>query len=342
MAKLSYISKIIDYLIKRGLIVPSLLICINSVAQPNLIPNGSFEDYVTCPVSSNDFEGFVSDWYNPTDSIPYIPTPDYYNSCSNPSNVGVPQNFCGVLNAKNGSAYAGIFFYNPAGFTDCDSREYISVKLLSPLIKDSIYNYKMSVSFALRYNSVSLSNIGVVLSKDSIHQYLACAIDLPDSSIILINHQDSIVYNPGSWKELDFTFKANGGEKFLCIGNFDSDEDIDSLHYNSPQGYYENSYYLIDDVSLVRTTSVGVEENEIDKINIFPNPTQDFVNIELPKNINQVQLSIYILTGQLISQKQIKQFNKQISITELGNGMYIFLIQKGDKVIGRQRVVVAR
>ncbi|UPT69006.1 MAG: T9SS type A sorting domain-containing protein [Sphingobacteriales bacterium JAD_PAG50586_3] len=342
MAKLSYISKLIDYLTKRGLIVPSLLICINTVAQPNLIPNGSFESYVTCPVSSNDYEGFVSDWYNPTDSIPYIPTPDYYNSCANPSNVGVPQNFCGFLNAKNGSAYAGIFFYNPAGFTDCDSREYLTVKLASPLIKDSIYNYKMSVSFALRYNSVALSNIGVVLSKDSIHQYLACVIDLPDSSIILKNHQDSIVYNPGSWKELNFTFKANGGEAFLCIGNFDTDNDIDSIHYNSPQGYFENTYYLIDDVSLVRATSVGVDENEMgNKIKVFPNPAQDLVTIKLPPSYNQAILDIYNLTGQLIAQKLITT-SQLIPISELGNGVYIFVFQNEDKVIGRHRVVVAR
>ena len=87
---------------------------------------------------------------------------------------------------------------------------------------------------------------------------------------------------------------------------------------------------------------MGIEEKPIDNIDIYPNPAQDFVSVELPKNISKAQLAIYNLTGQLVLQKQIMQPNQQIPITELGNGVYIFVIQNEDKVIGRQRVVVAR
>lgn len=74
---------------------------------------------------------------------------------------------------------------------------------------------------------------------------------------------------------------------------------------------------------------------------IYPNPAMDFVSIYTTANYKQAQLMIYNLTGQLITQKQITQAN-QIPITELGNGMYIFVVQNGDTVIGRQRVVVVR
>lgn len=85
-----------------------------------------------------------------------------------------------------------------------------------------------------------------------------------------------------------------------------------------------------------------IEEQVSNPIKIYPNPAEDFVSIKIPQNYTQAQLGIYNLTGQLISQKQVTQSNQQLSITELGNGMYIFVIQNEDKVIGRQRVMVAR
>jgi hypothetical protein len=110
--------------------------------------------------------------------------------------------------------------------------------------------------------------------------------------------------------------------------------DLDTLHYTTE--------YSIQHFNSACDVSVGVEENAINNISTYPNPAQDFVSIEIPKNPNLAQLSIYNLTGQLISKKQISQPNQQISITELENGMYIFVIHNEDKVIGRQRVVVAK
>lgn len=87
----------------------------------------------------------------------------------------------------------------------------------------------------------------------------------------------------------------------------------------------------------------GIDEiPAIDRMSIYPNPAQDFITAELPTNIGQAQLSIYNLTGQLISKNQITQPSQQVSTAELSNGMYIFVIQTEDKITGRQRVVIAR
>jgi hypothetical protein len=66
------------------------------------------------------------------------------------------------------------------------------------------------------------------------------------------------------------------------------------------------------------------------------------LSIDLPKNINQASLYIYNLTGQLVLQKQITQPNQTVPITELGNGVYVFVVESGGEVVGRKRVVVAR
>ncbi|UPT67548.1 MAG: T9SS type A sorting domain-containing protein [Sphingobacteriales bacterium JAD_PAG50586_3] len=99
---------------------------------------------------------------------------------------------------------------------------------------------------------------------------------------------------------------------------------------------WNNSNSSCSDYSFINSNKENLLNNL--HIAIYPNPAQDFVNIELPQSYNQASLNIYNLTGQLISQKPIT--STQIPIAELGNGMYIFVIQNGDKVIGRQRVVV--
>lgn len=88
----------------------------------------------------------------------------------------------------------------------------------------------------------------------------------------------------------------------------------------------------------------GIEELEEDDFSLFvyPNPAEEYVSIDLPIMYNKGTVQIYNMQGQLVSQKQITQPNQQIPISELGNGMYIFVIQNGDKVIGRQRVMLER
>ncbi len=131
----------------------------------------------------------------------------------------------------------------------------------------------------------------------------------------------------------------------MIIGNFNEISNDDTLSVEGVGNNWvipQSAYIYIDSVSLTLCDDVGIEEKPIDNIDIYPNPAQDFVSVELPKNISKAQLAIYNLTGQLVLQKQIMQPNQQIPITELGNGVYIFVIQNEDKVIGRQRVVVAR
>ena len=78
-----------------------------SSAQSNLIYNGDFELYDTCPT-------FPS---NPTDyqietclgwKAPTYATSDYLNSCAPSTSVGVPQNGFGYQVPYSGNAYCGV------------------------------------------------------------------------------------------------------------------------------------------------------------------------------------------------------------------------------------------
>jgi len=77
----------------------------NICCAQNLIVNGDFEDYTTCPWALSQLD-FAQYWINPT--TVNGGTPDYYNACCTSTWVGVPKNNFGFQNAYSGSAYGGV------------------------------------------------------------------------------------------------------------------------------------------------------------------------------------------------------------------------------------------
>src|SRR6187455_2453226 len=73
----------------------------------NLAPNPDFEDFSSCPDGLN-IPG------NPNfNCIPWrtgsAGTPDYFNACANPNDIGVPDNIFGWQQAISGEAYTGFY-----------------------------------------------------------------------------------------------------------------------------------------------------------------------------------------------------------------------------------------
>ncbi len=308
-------------------------ICVK--AQVNLVPNPSFEEYYQIPCNTGPTINYCKNWFSATSGGA---SPDYYsrfidNGCYN----GIPQNDFGYEEPKDGDFYAGIYTYQT---NILNAVEYIECKLTSVLLpKRYCVNYY--VSLADSASSYTVNNIGLFFSNDSIFfdspRLSKCQPQFVNSSNFLTNKI--------GWTKISGSFVAQGGEKYMIIGNFNEISNDDTLHVEGVGNNWvmpKSAYIYIDSVSVTLCDDVGVEENKLDKINIHPNPAQDFVSIDLPKNINQAQLGIYNLIGQLVSQKQIAQANQTVPITELGNGVYVFVVESGGEVVGRRRVVVAR
>lgn len=105
----------------------------------NLVPNGSFEDYVSCPDHLDGME-FVEHWYKSIiePGIDYYlnPSPDYFHECALHPNLGVPENIAGNQLAHNGNAYVGVISYSSNNY---NYREIIGVELTSSLVPGQSY-----------------------------------------------------------------------------------------------------------------------------------------------------------------------------------------------------------
>lgn len=79
------------------------------------------------------------------------------------------------------------------------------------------------------------------------------------------------------------------------------------------------------------------EFSDSEIIKIFPNPTSDFVQIQLPNNYLNNTLKIVDLSGKVIKDCAISN-NSKISIEELDSSTYVFILVSNGKVVKVQKV----
>jgi gliding motility-associated-like protein len=215
-------------------------------AQLNIVENGSFEIYSSCPNGYSTLFPqiiYAYGWRQPTAG-----TCDYFNSCAPPLNdAGVPRNFFGRQPAKTGNAYAGLFaFLDQTVFMPNLSREYIQTRTTRPLKADRNYYFEMFVSLAdkpgYRY---TVNNIGACLTPDDIRRPDADAFQYPPQVV-----SSRFLDDTSGWMKISGVFTAKGGEQFLTIGRFGPN---DAAAVSNLPGDRNNlySYYYIDDVKLI-------------------------------------------------------------------------------------------
>ena len=75
--------------------------------------------------------------------------------------------------------------------------------------------------------------------------------------------------------------------------------------------------------------SVGTTELEASSFQVYPNPANESLNIQLPSTFNRAVASIYASSGQQIQQISAFQSGQslvQISTSELTNGFYVLIL----------------
>lgn len=230
--------------------IPVLLILLSGtlVAQ-NLVPNPGFENAWTCPESFTKelVKKILPGWI-----VPNRATPDYFNRC-NKEDVGIPENFAGSLEPKEGNAYIGLILkesFNPKDVKyepdkDEYSREYITAKLLKPMKRTKLYCVSFYWSLA-KYSDYAVDAIGVYFSREKFN--------IKNDGIITAKQQifkkGKLLKTKNKWEEFCGVITPHGGEKFITIGNFTATKDIQYVKVDSAGNNFMSkyAYYLVDNV----------------------------------------------------------------------------------------------
>lgn len=87
------------------------------------------------------------------------------------------------------------------------------------------------------------------------------------------------------------------------------------------------------------TTSLDTDElnvNSLESVKIFPNPSKDYLNIELPKEIKSFKVEITDLNGRLILNKENEG---KINVSGLTNGIYLCNVKADGKTTVRKVII---
>jgi CHU_C Type IX secretion signal domain len=230
----------------RTLLTITLIIqSLHLMAQPaNLVPNGGFEVHTHCPdgLSGIQIVGApaqgVMHWFKPTNG-----TPDYFNTCSNNKYSDLPTNLIGHTEPKDGQACAGIalLYLNSETYKHVDYREYLCVRLRTPMEAGHTYCVGMYATPAERMNTnelcTSFPDLFAILGTRSLGIHLSdtLVLDTIGASNWYINtgiktlpsqpqvEATEVMTDTTRWYSITGIYTAQGGEEWLTIGNFKND-----------------------------------------------------------------------------------------------------------------------
>jgi len=219
----------------------------------NLVPNGSFEN-------------FRKKSGNIKNAIPWqqIASVDYYQEPL--SNDTTAQK-----GARTGSCYAGLRFQKKY-------KEFLQVKLAEPLHRGTIYEYEMYVRLAF-WSNASLKSFGALFTKMG---YKSKADAVKTAMIDSVSKKSSFI-NGYRWFKISGKYQADGGEKYLTIGNFAPNVKKDMVRMNVFKLGFKEAYYFVDDIKLVKAKEV-VEKVKVEIVGSFNVDAQDSV-LEVRKDV---------------------------------------------------------
>lgn len=235
--------------IKQGLLFAALLglpAILSAQNNENLVDNGGFESSTGKAKKLGQID-MATGWKSPTGA-----RADLFLSDSKMPEIGVPNNLYGKEEPQEGENYAGIVTYS---FGDKVPRSYVMAKFKTPLKKDVKYCVSFYVSLA-EWSKYASNQIGANISKKEFGTDAKSAII--DKTQIL--HPENKVFNAlYGWEKVCGTYTAEGGEKYITIGNFTSNEDTKKENNKKPADMKSGSqiiaaYYYIDNVTVTLVT----------------------------------------------------------------------------------------
>jgi hypothetical protein len=327
---------------RTGLLILLILLLTQVTFAQNIVPNGSFEVYDTCPNNINGgLVRYAIPWINPTHA-----TPDYYNACDSSGTFDVPWNSSGGhQNAYEGNAYIGLVMY--VDTPSVNLREYTQVQLITSLQADSCYKLSFNVSIGDLADYYQVTNFDAYFSPTAISS----------TSMTLLAYMPQFVFDdPGgigdtsSWSKVEGIFQAQGGENYMTIGNFHDDSSTVKITYDPSALYGAYAYYFIDSVSLIKVTcptNIGIEEQQESRIlDVFPNPSCGGVALDYSIiSGSATKLVLFDITGRLIRTYDLsKGINNRLNISEnnLEDGVYFFSLVVDGKILQNKILIISK
>ncbi len=299
-------------------VIINVILCVNGIGQ-NLVPNPSFEIIDSCSFGS----GAIVDTVAPPWDSPSAGSVDLYNTCSTHFYYSVPANGWGFQYPHTGSGYAGGVFYSNGGVPG--EREYLQVELDSALLP----NQKYCASFYVNLTNLAKwgnNNFGMCFSAN--HVFVP---NYDPLNLIPQINDTNIVSDTANWTLVYGQYIAQGGEKYIIIGNFYTDAQTDTIHFNA--NGTAGGYYFIDDVNVHCCSCDSLNHEGINELTnspeilISPNPATSSITITSSTNIKEIKV-FDVMGCEILSFDNLRMTESvSVDISSISKGIYFLEIQ---------------
>ena len=253
-------------------------------AQYNLVPNPSFEICTICPIniigqidnSLSTSNVLLPGWNNPNTA-----SPDYFNP---------------GFQAFEGDGYIGLgMFTHLLPGNDNLEREYLECELIDSLIFKKHYLIIFFVRIDSNFGNFFINNLGVYFTDTLIETTTINYIP----SIPQIKYFKNEIINDSSYSWIKFSgiYESQGGEKFMTVGNFNSN--LETAFYCSSPFFPASgfNYTHFDKFSVTPLDSIpgGLQVNAGQDYSICPGDT-----VFIGEKISNLPANWYLLDGTVV------------------------------------------
>lgn len=207
----------------------------------SLVVDGGFEQKKFCPSDFNQQRlRTLEMWEQPTEG-----TPDHFAECGPSSGAGVPMNRFGREEGLEGEAYAGLVLFSRAKWK---YREYLSTPLKRALAPGEWVCISLWYSAAEQAGVVA-DGLGVLLGPERPSGERDFIVEATPQ---MRNPTGHFLETTEGWVNLSDAVQAEGGERWLTLGNFDpKGRTRIALSAQAPRDATDWAYVYIDGVEVV-------------------------------------------------------------------------------------------
>ncbi|MBL4586330.1 MAG: T9SS type A sorting domain-containing protein [Flavobacteriales bacterium] len=299
----------------------------------NLVPNGNFNLPDMCTPQSFPDPGEIEPWFRTFSS------PSSFHPCF-PQSHSVPFNLGGGGQPVEGEGYMGLYTYAESTLL----REFMSVELTEDLVEGISYHTAFHVS-RMDSSWYATKDIGMLFTEDVPESNLAYLLNVEPQ----VKHEvDTFLTDIHDWTRIEDSFIANGGERYLTLGNFSNDEETDTLFVpgggafrpGSPD-FWSTAYYYVDAVSVIPDSIyLGVRDFEEENVSLgfYPNPVTQTVTMEVEKWRGMV-VSIVDMTGREVLWAELHASEQRFGVGQLPKGVYVVVLKREGTTVARRKLV---
>jgi len=209
-------------------------------------------------------------------------------------------------------------------------------------LSNAIYDFPINLSEIIPLNGSS-SIEGKVLEGTA----KAPGDPIANIPIFLVNSNNQLVGYTHSDLNGDYSFGDLAYDKYYLYADLINYVVFPSTTTSSEADKWKQGINIY--ISKGKVTGLAEENMVINEARVYPNPTSDFINLEMNLNAEHIlSVEIYNLLGNLVEEPIHKEFffsgkqQRSINVEHLPNGVYSLVIKENDFKVKQVKVIIMR